>query len=89
MYLSLTAECEVSTSSHKERLGNVRPFGRISDTLHVSGVCVILIQYWDPESPAGFSTKQGLRQIQMLFLYHLSKCQRSASGQMEAEQIEL
>lgn len=47
--------------SRKDRPGNVRPFGRISDTLRVSGVCVILIQYSDPESPAGFSTKQRLR----------------------------
>lgn len=39
-------------------------------------------------SPAGFSTKQRLGGIWLL-VYHLNECQRSASGQMEAEQMAL
>lgn len=49
---------------------------------------MILIQYWGSLSPAGFSTKQRLGGIWLL-VYHLNECQRSASGQMEAEQMAL
>lgn len=66
---------------------HVWPFGCISDSLCLSGVCVILIQYWGLLSPAGFSTKQRLGGICSL-VYHLNECQRSTSGQMEAEQME-
>lgn len=93
----LTGECEDGvTTQHSLELAwnHVGPFGCIRHPPWESAVCmcvcvcfVITIHIWHPWFPAGFSTRQRLREI-WLFVYHLNKCQRSALGQMDAEQTE-